>query len=196
MAKNGIDVSRWQGEIDWSKVNIDFCIAQGGYGRETSQKYPFFEKNYAGCKSRKIPFGAYWYSYATTVADAYKEAEVCYSVIKDYKYDYPIIFNIEEPSQAALPKETVSQIIDAFCSTLKAKGYYVMVQSNASFLSAKVDASILKKYDTCVAAFNTSSPNYSGEYGLWHYSCTGSLPGVNTDVNLMYSYKDYPIANS
>ena len=73
MTKNGIDVSVHQGEIDWSRVKTDFCIIQAGYGRTSSQKDKYFERNYSGCKSHNIPCGAYWYSYAKTVEDATKE---------------------------------------------------------------------------------------------------------------------------
>lgn len=193
--KNGINVSMWQGDVNWSKVKesgTEFAIIRAGYGKEYSQEDPYFDTNMVNAQAAGIDCGAYWYSYATTVESAVLEAEVCYSVIKGYTFDYPIIFAIEDSSQASLSKAQISAIIDAFCSTLEAKGYYTAVQTSTSFLNSKINSDILDKYDVCVEQFNVAAPNYSGAYAMWHYSCTGQVQGINGDVNLIYSYCDYP----
>ena len=82
MTKSGIDVSEWQGDIDWSKVRTDFVIIRAGYGRELSQGDKRFEHNYAGAKSAGIPCGAYWYSYAMSEDEARREAAVCMEVLR------------------------------------------------------------------------------------------------------------------
>lgn len=95
----GIDVSTFQGNIDFKKVKasgIDFVILRAGYGRETSQKDAKFEQNYKNAKAAGLKVGAYWYSYADSVEDAKKEAEACISVIKGKQFEYPIYFDLEE----------------------------------------------------------------------------------------------------
>ena len=96
MIAYGIDVSRWQGSIDWTKVKTDFCIIQAGFGREASQKDIRFDENYSGCKAAGIPCGAYWYSYATSEDEARKEAAVCLDILKGRQFEYPIYYDVEE----------------------------------------------------------------------------------------------------
>lgn len=191
----GIDVSKWQGDIDWAKVKADgikFAIIRAGYGKYASQEDPKFDQNMKAAKAAGLKVGVYWYSYAVTVDEAYQEAEACYSVIKQYDFEYPLVFDIEERSQEALSVATVSAIIDAFCSTMQNKGYYVSLYSYSSFLNTKVYTSVLNKYDIWVAHYGVSSPNFSGAYGMWQYSSTGSVNGISGSVDLNYAYKDYP----
>lgn len=192
---HGIDVSKWQGEIDWNKVkedNVEFAIVRAGYGKETYQEDPYFDINMQNAKAAGIDCGAYWFSYATTVEEAYQEAEVCYSVIKDYEFEYPIVFDIETDTQRNLSTATVSAIVEAFCSTLEEKGYYVSVYSYASFLNTKIYSSVLEKYDVWVAHFYVDQPEFNGSYGMWQYTDKGSVSGINEDVDLNYAYKNYP----
>lgn len=98
----GIDVSVWQGDIDFAKVKangIDFVIIRAGYGKLTSQKDKYFEQNYSRAKAAGLHVGAYWYSYAQSADDAKKEAQTCISVLKGKQFDYPVYFDIEEKSQ-------------------------------------------------------------------------------------------------
>ena len=98
----GIDVSSWQGIVDYKKVkagDIDFVIIRAGFGRETSQKDNCFEQNYSAAKAAGLDVGAYWYSYADSAEDAVREAKACMEVIKGKKFEYPIYFDLEEQSQ-------------------------------------------------------------------------------------------------
>lgn len=192
----GIDVSQWQGNITWTSVkksNIDFAMIRSGYGNLTSQEDPKFKDNIKAAQAQGIPCGTYWYSYATTVEDAYREAEACYQVIKNYKFEYPVVFDIEENRQRDLSTATVSGIIEAFCSTLESKGYYVCLYSYANFLNTKVYESTLNRYDIWVAHYTTNKkPDFNGKYGMWQYSSTGKVNGISGDVDLNYGYKNYP----
>ena len=98
MTKYGIDVSRWQGVIQWDMVKgeIDFAILQAGYGRLATQKDAQFERNYAECKRLGIPIGAYWFGYATSENEAKLEALACIEVLKDKKLDYPLYYDVED----------------------------------------------------------------------------------------------------
>ena len=191
----GIDVSKWQGDINWTKVKndgINFAIIRAGYGNTASQKDPKFDYNMNEAAKAGIDRGVYWYSYAKTVEEAYKEADACYSVIKGYNFEYPLMFDIEDSSQAALSTATVSAIVEAFCKRMEERGYYVSIYSYASFLSTKIYASVLTRYDVVVAHYNVSTPRFTLPYGIWQYSSTGSVNGITGNVDLDYAYKDYP----
>ena len=190
--KNGIDVSRWQGNINWSAVNTDFVIIQAGYGRELSQKDSQFENNYNGCKAKNIPCGIYWYNYAKTPEDAEKEADVCLETIKGRKFEYPIYYDVEEQSVLSLGKAKVSAIIRAFLKKVEAAGYFVGLYMSASPLNNYVEDDIKNRYAVWVAHYGVSKPSYSGSYGIWQKSSTGKVNGINGDVDLNESYADYP----
>ncbi len=191
----GIDVSVHQGEIDWKKVkadSVDFAIIRAGYGRELSQKDTQFEKNYAGCKSNSIPVGAYWYSYALSTEDAKKEAETCLKAIDNKVFEYPIYFDIENKTQLALSEELLQKITIAFCDELEASGYWVGIYSFKSFLESNFTPEILKRYAVWVAHTGVTQTSYKYQHGIWQYSHTGKIDGINTNVDLNYGYIDYP----
>lgn len=191
----GIDVSEWQGSVNWNSVKsagINFAMIRAGYGRYTSQKDFMFDTNMKGTASAGLNRGIYWYSYATTADDALREAEACYQIIKNYKFEYPVYYDIEESSQQGLSTATVSAIADTFCSYLQSKGYYVGIYSYASFINTKFYDNILKKYDVWVAHFDVNSPAVSASYGMWQYTDHGSVKGISGNVDFDYAYKDYP----
>lgn len=191
----GIDVSKHQGTINWTKVKnagIDFVMIRAGYGKCADQVDPKFKENITGAQSAGIDCGVYWYSYALNTSDALQEATLCYNTIKNYKLTYPVAFDIEDPTQMNLTTTQISNIIKVFCDYLEYKKYYVSVYSFASMLNTKMNPSVLSAYDIWVAHINTSKPNYSGSYGMWQYSHTGRVNGISGDVDLDYAYKNYP----
>jgi len=192
LIRNGIDVSRWQGDIDWKRVWTDFCIMQAGFGREISQKDICFEKNYAGCKSAGIPCGAYWYSYAVSEDEAKKEAAVCLEVLKGKQFEYPIYFDVEERRTLDLGRAKVSAIIKAFLNALEQAGYFAGLYMSASYLRDYVTDEVKKRYAVWVAHFGVAKPDYQGEYGMWQKSNTGKMTGITGNVDLDECYKDYP----
>ena len=190
----GVDVSVYQGNIDWNRAKadgIEFAIMRAGYGKYVSQKDKYFDQNMKNAKAAGLPCGVYWFSYALTPEDAIKEADACYEVIKNYKLEYPVSFDMETESQMKLPKETVAQIIEAFFGRMESYGYYTTLYTYASFLNYKVDDRIFDKYDIWVAHYNTSKPAFNRNYGLWQYSCTGSVWGITGNVDRDYVYLDY-----
>ncbi|CCZ82795.1 lyzozyme M1 (1 4-beta-N-acetylmuramidase) [Ruminococcus sp. CAG:254] len=190
----GVDVSVYQGNIDWNKAKadgIEFAIMRAGYGKYVSQKDKYFDQNMKNAKAAGLPCGVYWFSYALTPEDAIKEADACYEVIKNYKLEYPVSFDMETESQMKLPKETVAQIIEAFCGRMESYGYYTTLYTYASFLNYKVEDRIFDKYDIWVAHYNTNKPAFNRNYGLWQYSCTGSVWGITGNVDRDYVYLDY-----
>ncbi len=189
MAK-GIDVSKWQGNIDWSKVKgVDFVIIRAGYSGTKDAK---FEANYAGCKKYKIPCGVYFYSYALTVAQAKAEAEAFLKMIKGKTFEYPIYFDIEDKSQMNLSKKLLTDICIAWCSIIEKAGYYVGIYSNPDWFINRLDTSRLEAYDKWLAQW-VSKPKWGNEFGgMWQYSNKGTINGIAGDVDLNQSYRDYP----
>ena len=194
MTMKGIDVSKWQGTIDFVKVKesgIDFVIIRAGYGKETSQKDPCFEKNYAGAKAAGLHVGAYWYSYAESVEDAKKEADACLAIIKGKQFDFPVYLDVEEKKQFAKGKDFCDSIITEFCNALEAAGYYAGLYMSTSYLNNYVSESVRKRYTVWVAQY-ASKCAYKGQYGIWQYSSKGSVPGVSGNCDMDECYMDFP----
>ena len=188
----GIDVSYSQGKIDWNKVKssgkIEFAIIRAGYGKELNQIDNQFERNYSECKRLGIPIGVYWYSYATTVAEAEQEAKVCLQIIKGKQFEFPVAFDIEE--SRCFPK--ANDLCDAFCSVLEKAGYYTAIYTFKSALQQYFSDYIKSRYDIFLSHVDVQKSDYSGDYGLWQYSWKGNINGISGDVDLDYAYKNYP----
>jgi len=188
----GIDVSVHQGNIDWEKVKTDkqvqFAILKCAWGTKVADN---FEVNYKGAKAIGLPVGAYCYSYAQTVEGAKKEAEAAIKILKGKKFEYPIMFDIEDDSQLNLSKQTLTEMCKVFCDTLEKAGYYVCIYSYKSFLTDKLDMKELSDYDVWLSQFN-DTVTYKGSYGIWQYTRKGKVKGINADVDLDKAYKDYP----
>lgn len=194
----GIDVSVWNGSINWAqtKKEIDFAILRIGYGREVSQKDTRFEANYAGCKANNIPVGGYWYNYAKTVDDAKREAEACIKCLSGRKMDYPVWYDIEENSVFATGKANVSKIAEVFCEALKAAGYKVGLYSSYYTFQTYFTDEVKGKYDVWLAHVGNggaplSNTGYPGHKEMWQYSWKGKYSGINGDVDEDWSYVDY-----
>lgn len=189
----GIDISVWQGKIDWSEVakdeNVKFVIIRAGYGKYSSQKDDRFEEYYAGCKRYNIPCGAYWFSYAISKEEAIQEAKACIECLKGKQFEYPILFDVEHSSQRN--KAIADAIIPAFCDTLRNAGYYTGVYTYYSFINSYISESVYSKYDLALAHYASSTPWSNKE--IWQYSDKGKIDGINDAVDLDYCYvEDYP----
>lgn len=196
-AKKGIDVSRWNGAVDFKAVKnagYDFVIINAGYGRYPHQKDPLFEINYKNAKDAGLNVGAYWYSYAKTAADAELEAKTFVEAVWGKKFEYPICFDIEDPSQAGLSNKTINDMCKSFCSYLEKNGYYAVIYSFGGWLEGRINATNKKAYDIWLAEWtNASKPAvYTGPYGMWQFSSHAQVPGINGLVDVNRAYKDYP----
>ena len=194
MKTKGIDVSKWQGNIDWTKVKsagIEFAMLRGGFGKTASQIDSKFEQNYRNAKAVGMPVGVYHYSYAKTVEDAKREAQFCLSYLKGKSFEYPIAFDIEDNSQANLGKSTLTAIAKAFCEEVEKAGYYVCIYANLDWLKNRLDMVALSNYDVWVAQW-ASKCTYGGVYGMWQYSDKGSVNGISGNVDMDEAYKNYP----
>ncbi len=189
--KNGIDISYCQTKVDWNKVTAQFVIARAGYGRSVTQKDTMFENHYAGAKSRGIPIGAYWYSYAMDEAGARAEADACIEILKGKQFEYPIFYDVEENKQFALGRAKVSAIIRAFLERVEAAGYWVGLYSSYSALTNYVSNDIRERYAIWLAHWDVQKSPYTGAYGVWQYK-VGKADGVSGDCDLDKSFVDYP----
>ncbi len=186
----GIDVSEYQGNINWSHVKADgvkFAILRAGISHRVDNQ---FANNYAGCKSNGVPVGAYWYSKATTVAEAKQEAQDFLAVLKGKTFEYPVYVDLEEQSQFALGKEKCSELVDAFLTVLEQAGYYAGLYCSTSYLNGYVSESVRKRYTIWCADYRGNC-GYTGDYGIWQPG-TGTIYGIDTEVDLDYAYIDYP----
>lgn len=190
----GIDVSVHQGNIDWAKVKADFAILRAGFGRALTFKNQFdekFERNYKGCKENGIPCGVYWYSYAENAAEAKEEARACLKAIEGKTFEYPIFFDLEERSQFNKGRAFCSGLVQAFCNEIEKAGYFAGLYISRSPLQSYITGEVAKRYALWIAEYNTRC-NYAGTYGMWQYSSTGKVSGINANVDMNNCYIDYP----
>ena len=196
MTKNGIDVSKHQGNIDWTKVKnsgkVDFAILRAGYGKVISQKDSKFEEYYRKCQKNDIPVGAYWYSYAMSEVEARQEAEVFLQVIQGKQFAYPVYFDLEEPKQLALGKAKCSAIATAFLDVIEKAGYFAGLYMSKSHLESYITEEIRNRYAVWVAHYGVNKTSYAGQFGIWQKSDTGSISGISGNVDLDECYQDYP----
>ena len=136
----GLDVSEFQGEIDWEKVKAagyKFAMLRAGYGYNTVDKQ--FRRNAAECNRIGLPIGAYWFCYAFSQEKAVREADGCIRTVSEYRLDYPVCYDIEQASADYIEKQGVSftpalarNIIKKFCSRIEEKGYYAMFYTGST----------------------------------------------------------------
>lgn len=147
MAIKGIDVSKWQGAIDFQKVKnsgIEFVIIRVGYG--TSGKDAYFETNYKKAKAAGLHVGAYWYSYANGFKEAGKEADAFLRALAGKQFDYPVYLDMEEKSQLNAGINFCSGLIRTFCGKLESAGYFAGFYTSSSYVRAVVKEEIRKRY--------------------------------------------------
>lgn len=194
----GIDVSKWNGTIDWSKVKaagIDYVIIRCGY-RGSSKgaliEDPKYKANIDGATKAGLKVGVYFFSQAVDEVEAVQEASMVLSLVKGYKITYPIFLDVEASGGRAdnISKETRTAICKAFCKTIQNAGYTAGVYANKTWLTNKIDASQLGGYKIWLAQYATQ-PSYTGRYEIWQYKDSGSVPGISGHVDLNLSYLGY-----
>lgn len=200
--KTAIDVSKHQGVIDWCKVKnagISLAMIRAGYGRYASQRDPQFARNVRECEANGIAWGAYWYSYATTAADARQEARCFLAAIREqeadgYKPILPLAYDIEyEPGILALSNAARTEMVRAFLEEVEAAGYYGILYVSQDFITNRLNWRDLTRYDVWCAQYG-SRCTCPLPYGIWQYSSTNALgvPGFGGHLDCNRVYKDYP----
>lgn len=195
MQKFGIDISKWQKGFNLGKAKADgveFVILRGAY---STKKDTCFDTFYKQCKEKGLPVGVYHYSMAKTVAEAKKEADAMLKILSGKQFEYPIYLDVEDKTQAVLGKDTLTAIIDTYCSTLEKSGYYVGIYSTYLYLRDNTHIDKLDKYDKWIAQWTTKCTSKK-PFGMWQFGGetnkirTNKVAGMTCDQN--YCYKDYP----
>lgn len=196
MAIKGIDVSAWQGIIDWKAVKaagIQFAIIKAGGSDDGIYTDSKFERNYEQCKANRIPVGAYWFigPNCITKADGEADAERFVKLLKGKQFEYPVYVDIEPPLKPANRKYNTDAVI-AFCEYMEKAGYYTGVYgSTYSTFQSLVDDSRLTSYAHWVAQY-ANSCTYWNSYGIWQYTSDGYVNGIGGRCDMNYCYVDYP----
>lgn len=192
MAIKGIDVSEFQGNIDWNKVKADgikFAILRVGFGMDlTSQDDKYIERNISECERLGIPYGVYLFSYANTVDKAKSEAEHTLRLIKGHDLEMGVWYDIEDnKTSGSVNKETLTNIINTYCNTIKNAGYEVGIYASLNWLENKIESSVQKKYPIWVAQYYKEC-QYKGEYKIWQYASDGKVDGISGRCDMNYYY--------
>lgn len=201
----GIDVSYYQGNIDWKKVKnsgVEFVIIRVGYrgygSAGTLVEDPKFKTYLDGATKAGLKVGVYFYTQAITTAEAQAEAKFVLDRIKGYSLQMPVYYDIESVDydtgrldSAGLSKAQKTALCTAFCDTIIKSGYSAGVYANYTWLNYYIDgAGLGKKYPIWLAHY-TSNTNYDQRMDMWQYSGSGTVSGISayTDVNVWYSGK-------
>lgn len=199
----GIDVSKYQGVIDWKKVReagVEFAILRLGYRGWTEGTLEidnYYETNVKAAVEAGVKVGVYFFSQAITVEEAVEEAEFVLEKIRDYDITYPVIFDTEDvPNYNArannLSRDFRTDICIAFCDTIAAAGYRPMVYASTRWMIMGIDLERLTAYDKWYAYYGTSF-TFPYQYQMLQYSDTGSVPGIEGNVDLDISFVDYAL---
>ena len=194
----GIDVSKWNGTIDWAAVKnsgISYVIIRCGYrgsSEGTLIEDPKFKTNIEGAAKAGLKVGVYFFTQAIDEVEAVEEASMVLELVKNYKISYPIFLDVEPSGGRAdkIDKATRTAVCKAFCETIKKAGYTAGIYANKTWLNEKLDASALSSHKIWLAQY-AATPTYSGKYDLWQYSSTGRVSGISGDVDLNVSYLGY-----
>lgn len=194
----GIDVSQFNGYIDWNRVKnagVKYAfIRVGGRFSKSGKFYPDtrFEYNISQAKAHGIKVGVYFFTQAVNTAEAIEEANYTIEKIKPYNLDFPVVIDSEAVESggrhAEISVQDRTNVIKAFCDTISNAGYTPMVYASTNWLENKLYMNQLSGIKVWVAQYY-SRVTYNGSYNIWQYTSTGNIDGINSkvDCNRLYS---------
>ncbi len=202
----GIDISEYQGDIDWEKVKsagIDFAIIRAAYrtyGNGEIKLDKKFEENVKKADEAGIKVGVYIFSQAVNVEEAIEEADYLLDAVEPYNITYPLVFDWEmiygdDARTDSVSVETLADCCIAFCERVKSAGYVPMLYQNKNTSLMKLDLPRIKDYDFWLAEYNTQ-PTYYYDFDIWQYSSQAYIPGIKGSVDVNIAFKDYSIPQS
>ena len=197
-----MDVSRWQGTIDWEKVKasgkIDGVMLRAMGNSKTgapSKPYldPTFERNYAECTRLGIPVGVYGYFKAVNRAEADKELAILKKALTGKVMSLPVAVDVEDIAQVGLSKEALTDVVAYTLAQVEKWGFYSMLYTGLYYArdNLYMTGTSLKPYDVWLAAYRSKKPEPGWPFGMWQYTSTGRVPGVGGNVDLSHADKDY-----
>lgn len=194
----GIDVSKWNGDIDWDKVKnagVEFAIIRAGYrGSSTGSlvEDPYFAANMKGARASGIPVGVYFFTQAVNEVEAVEEASAVLQLIREYQLDYPVFIDTEGAGGGGradeLDVETRTLVCEAFCRTIENAGYHAGVYASRNWYNNRLHADRLDGQYCIWLAEYRSVPLYQGYYQLWQYTSKGKIDGISGNVDMNISY--------
>lgn len=188
----GIDVSHWQGSIDWEKAkadDVDFVMLGTRYSGAVD---PLFSQNAENAAAAGVNLGAYIYSYATSIEEAEQEADFVLELVKNYPISYPIAFDIENAETSGLlSKEELTEVVKAFCEKIRDAGYYPILYANDYWLNNKLDMTALKDYPVWIAAYERNYNYTTSSPVMWQATDSGSVDGVSGGVDIDLQFTDF-----
>jgi lysozyme len=185
----GIDVSHWQGTIDWEKVSADgvkFAFIKATQGTAYS-KVDYFRNNASKSLGFGIHLGAYHYATFSNVPEAKAEAAYFLSVIKDYKITYPLALDLEENKKGS-SKATLTDAAVAFLEAIEVAGYFSMLYTSKNFIDTQLEESRLVHYGLWIARYG---PELGRNADIWQYTNEGRVNGIRGNVDMNWSYRDF-----
>lgn len=196
----GIDVSKWNKEIDWEKVaasGVEFAVIRCGYrGASTGAlvEDPYFKKNIEGAQAAGIKVGIYFFTQAVNPVEAVEEASMVLALSGEYKLALPIFIDTEGAGgngrADGLDVETRTAVCEAFCRTIDNAGFNSGIYASKNWLEHNLSMSSLSDYTVWLAQYSKSA-TYKGDYALWQYTSAGTVDGIGTRVDLNMCYMDY-----
>lgn len=194
MEIKGIDVSHWQGNIDWQRVaqsGVQFAIIKAGGSDAGRYRDSSFERNYQGAKAAGLKVGCYYFNGkgCTSAAAGVADAQHFLTLISGKTFEYPCYSDLEAPTRET--KQGNTDAVIAFCDTVKQAGYKTGIYaSDISGFKDRLDINRLGAYDKWVARYG-SSPKFVTNYQVWQFSSKGAVGGIKGNVDMDISYKDY-----
>lgn len=193
----GIDVSKWNGEIDWEVVKaegVDFAIIRCGYRGSSSGwllEDPYFYKNLTGAKKAGIKVGLYFFTQATNLVEAVEEASMVVSLLGDTEIEYPVFIDTEGAGGNGradnLDPGTRTAVVNAFCQTIQNAGLDAGVYSGRNWFYNNLIVDEMEAPNVWLAEYR-QTPLYEGRYDMWQYTSSGSVAGIEGRVDLNISY--------
>lgn len=195
--KLGIDVSKWNGEIDWEIVKaegVDFAIIRCGYRGSASGlmiEDPYFYKNLTGAKKAGIKVGLYFFTQAVNPVEAVEEASMAVSLLGDIAVEYPIFIDTEGAGGNGradnLDPAARTAVVNAFCRTIENAGLPAGVYSGRNWYYNRLIVDEMEAPNIWLAEYR-QTPLYEGRYDMWQYTSSGAVAGIEGRVDLNVSY--------
>lgn len=190
-----LDVSRWQGRIDWDTVKVSGkvdSVMLRALGSKNGTPYldPLFEANYAACTRLGIPVGAYYYSCAVTTTQRDAEHTLLHDALQGKQFQLPVAIDVEDARLRALTPDALSSLIAGAARQLEAWGLYAMVYTYSSFAETALNMDTLAPFDLWLADYRGKRP--ARKHGLWQYTSKGRVPGISGPVDLSRTDRNYP----
>lgn len=194
MPRTILDVSKWQGRIDWDKVKasgkIDGVMLRV-LGSKGGKPYldPYFARNYAECARLGLPVGGYYYTCAVTQRQTEEELAALKTALRGKTFQLPLAIDVEDPRLRSMAPAKLSALVAEAAAQLEAWGLYAMVYTYTNFADIALDMAALAAYDLWIADYRGTRP--TRKHGMWQYTSSGRVPGISGPVDLSHAYKDY-----